>query len=523
VTYAKTLMVQGTASTVGKSTLVTGLCRLFAQDGWRVAPFKAQNMALNSWVTRDGGEIGRAQVVQAQAAGIEPSVEMNPILLKPEGATRSQVILMGRPLATMEAQAYYRDRTRMLPVVQQALMRLREQYDLVIIEGAGSPVELNLAQHDLVNMHVARLADAPVLLVGDIDRGGIFASLLGTLMLLDSDDRARVKGFIVNKFRGDMALWRAGEQMLAKRAGVPVLGTLPYFQNVHIAEEDSVALEEGNALLAKSSMHLANGEDRIEVVIPRLPYLSNFDEFDALTVDSRVRVHFVGSTDELPERPDLVILPGTKNTLSDLAWLWRTGLAAAIRTNVRAGSAILGICGGYQMLGERVHDPDGIEGAVDAVEPGLALLPLKTVFGDLQHKVVQRCRVRMKAERAQGLLRYLTGQEWQAYQIHVGLTSEVEDHKQRARVFSIVGQQADGSMREDGWVLGCYLHGLFENASFRDGVVHALIERRQENGLAGHVGHGVLWEREREYDKLAVILRQNLDMARLHQVCGLDR
>jgi adenosylcobyric acid synthase len=350
-------MIQGTASTVGKSTLVTGLCRVFAQDGWRVAPFKAQNMALNSWVTRSGGEIGRAQVVQAEAAGVEPTVEMNPILLKPEGAARSQVIVMGRPLAAMEAQEYYRQRSSLLPIVQQALTTLRREYDLVIIEGAGSPVELNLAEKDLVNMPVARLAESPVLLVGDIDRGGIFASLLGTLMLLSPADRVRVKGLIVNKFRGDLALWRDGERLLAEKGAVPVLGTVPYFQHIRIAEEDVVPLDEGTATIMQPRS-LADNE-HLEIVIVRLPYLSNYDEFDALAAEELVHLRFAASPADFPARPDLIILPGTKNTLSDLAWLWRQGLAQHIRQCANNGSAILGICGGYQMLGERVSDAVG--------------------------------------------------------------------------------------------------------------------------------------------------------------------
>src|SRR6266849_928449 len=298
MSQAKTLMVQGTASTVGKSILVTGLCRIFAQDGWRVAPFKAQNMALNSYVTRGGGEIGRAQAVQAEAAGIEPTVEMNPILLKPEGTSRSQVIVLGRPLDAMEARDYFHNRSRFLDIVSQALARLRDQYELIIIEGAGSPVELNLSQYDLVNMPVARLAEAPVILVGDIDRGGIFASLLGTLMLLQPEDRARVKGLIVNKFRGDLSLWQSGEQLLADRSGVPVLGTVPFFNSIRIAEEDSVALDEGTAHVLQSQQH--QRENLLEVVVVRLPYLSNYDEFDALAVEPGVRLRVVASLAEFP-------------------------------------------------------------------------------------------------------------------------------------------------------------------------------------------------------------------------------
>src|SRR5713226_2793077 len=313
---------------------------------------------------------------------------MNPILLKPEGPSRSQVIVLGRPLETMEARHYYRHRSGLFEVVCQALTRLREEYDLVLIEGAGSPVELNLAEYDLVNMPIARLAEAPVLLVGDIDRGGIFASLLGTLMLLSPEDRVLVKGLIVNKFRGDMALWRDGEQILAQRAGMPVLGTVPYFHDIRIAEEDSVALDEGTA----SIVHTQTSPETalLEIVVVRLPYLSNYDEFDALAADPRVHLRFVASPAEFPEHPDLVIIPGTKNTLADLAWLWQRGLAMHIRQCAQHGSAVLGICGGYQMLGERICDPSGFEAQAGTTEPGLSLLPVETTFVATSEKVTLR-------------------------------------------------------------------------------------------------------------------------------------
>jgi adenosylcobyric acid synthase len=514
---ARTLMVQGTASTVGKSTLVTGLCRLFAQEGWRVAPFKAQNMALNSWVTRDGREMGRAQVVQAEAAGIEPTVEMNPILLKPEGDSRSQVILMGRPLAAMEAREYYRNRTQMLSVVEQALASLRAQYDLVIIEGAGSPVELNLKRNDLVNMRMAQIADAPVLLVGDIDRGGIFASLLGTLMLLEEADRQRVKGLIVNKFRGDISLWRDGEEILAARSGLPVLGTVPFFRDISIAEEDVVALDEGTAALQRLA---PSTEPQLEVVIIRLPYLSNYDEFDALAADPMVHVRFAGSIDDFPSRPDLIILPGTKNTLFDLAWLWRCGLAQHIRQCVKAGSAVLGICGGYQMLGERVSDPAGVESQVGSVEPGLHLLLAETFFTVLDEKTTQLSQARIRLSSTRGLFAHLGAQIMQVYQIHLGRTVLANPEPAITELFSLEpSPESDGWLSADGWCAGCYLHGLFENDSFRHGIVTALAERR---ALAVDRTKFVPFNRQTEYDKLAAVLRSSLDIAHLKEVCGLE-
>ena len=514
---AKTLMIQGTASTVGKSTLVAGLCRIFAQDGWRVAPFKAQNMALNSWVTRGGGEMGRAQVVQAEAAGIEPKVEMNPILLKPEGNSRSQVIVMGRPLATMEARDYYRNRFDMLSIVESALATLRAEYDLVIIEGAGSPVELNLARHDLVNMRVAQIADAPVFLVGDIDRGGIFASLLGTLMLLEPADRERVKALIVNKFRGDLSLWRDGEQLLSDRSGIPVLGTIPFFRDIHIAEEDVVPLDEGTSAIVQSSH--PPGANLLEVVVVRLPYLSNYDEFDALAIDPHVHLRFAANPTDFPLRPDLIIIPGTKNTLHDLAWLWQRGLVQHIRSCARAGCAVLGICGGYQMLGERVYDQAGVEGPVNTVEPGLGLLPVETYFAPLEEKMTQLSWTQLDPKSARGLFSRLEGQRFQAYQIHLGRTQALDATDNGQTVFKIGDTSAlDGSLSTDGWCAGCYLHGLFENDNFRQGILSALAER---GAMQFDSSQSISFNRQTEYDKLAQVLRTSLDIELLKRLCGL--
>ncbi len=514
---AKTLMVQGTASTVGKSTLVTGLCRIFAQDGWRVAPFKAQNMALNSFVTRDGGEIGRAQAVQAEAAGVAPIVEMNPILLKPEGMSRSQVIVLGRPLDTMEARDYYRDRSRLFEVVCQALARLREEYDLIILEGAGSPVELNLAEYDLVNMPVARLAESPVILVGDIDRGGIFASLLGTLMLLEPEDRARVKGLVVNKFRGDLSLWRSGEQLLAERSGVPVLGTVPFFDDIRIAEEDSVALDEGTASMLQRQQH--QGKGVLEVVVVRLPYLSNFDEFDALAAEPVVRLRVAASPAEFPAQPDLIILPGTKNTLSDLAWLWRQGLAQHIRQCAQQGCAVLGLCGGYQMLGERLSDDVGAEADAGTVEPGLNLLPVETFFEPISEKITQRSEAQVDVSALRGLFAHMHGQRFQAYQIHVGRTVTIGRNGQGGTyAFETPPTGKDGWLSAGGWCAGCYLHGLFENDNFRQSMIAALAGRRSAQLV---LPEGVSFNRHVAYDKLAGFLRQHIDILRLKALCRL--
>jgi len=538
MSQAKTLMVQGTASTVGKSMLVTGLCRVFAQDGWRVAPFKAQNMALNSFVTSSGGEIGRAQAVQAEAAGVEPTVEMNPILLKPESNSRSQVIVLGRPLDTIEARDYYHDRSNLLGIVQQALARLRAEYDLIIIEGAGSPVELNLARYDLVNMPIAHLAEAPVLLVGDIDRGGIFASLLGTLMLLQPEDRARVKGLVVNKFRGDLSLWRSGEQLLADRSGVPVLGTIPFFNDICIAEEDSVALDNGTAYVLQGrqdrtstraeasspSPRLSTPTPTIpasaEIVVVRLPYLSNYDEFDALAAEPMVHLRFATSPAEFPSQPNLIILPGTKNTFSDLAWLWRQGLAQHIRQCAKNGCAVLGICGGYQMLGERLSDFVGADAEAGTVEPSLDLLPVETFFEPISEKTTLQSQAQVDESAVRGLFALLKGQRFQTYQIHLGRTVAAAGRNEHAGTcaFEAYTTGKDGWLDAGGWCAGCYLHGLFENDNFRQSIVAALVRRSSSQFVKLEKAS---FNRQVEYDKLADVLRKHIDIYRLKVLCSL--
>ncbi|MFA5317574.1 MAG: cobyric acid synthase, partial [Dehalococcoidales bacterium] len=356
---ARTIMIQGTASSVGKSVLVAALCRILKQDGWRVAPFKAQNMSLNSCATVEDGEIGRAQAVQAQAAGLEPSVDFNPVLLKPQAGSRSQLIVRGKVTRTISAADYYRHTPELLSVVTQSLERLRATYDIIVIEGAGSPAEINLKSREIVNMRVAKMAASPVLLVGDIDRGGVFAAFVGTLALLDDDERDFVKGFIINKFRGDIGLLQPGLEMLEQLTAKPVFGVVPYYRDIRIAQEDSVYLEERPDDVP--------GND-LDIAVIRLPHIANYDDFDPLEEDV-VAVRYVSRPEELG-KPHLIILPGTKSTVSDLAHLKRSGLAREIVRQVMEGTPIIGICGGYQMLGKRILDPLGIESKAATI-PGL--------------------------------------------------------------------------------------------------------------------------------------------------------
>ncbi len=478
---AKCIMVQGTMSGAGKSLLCAGLCRIFTQDGLKVAPFKSQNMALNSYVTRDGLEMGRAQVVQAQAAGVEPDVRMNPILLKPSSDIGSQVIVNGEVQGQMSASDYFKMKRQLIPDILKAYNSLAEENDVIVIEGAGSPAEINLRADDIVNMGMAELVDAPVLLAGDIDRGGVFAQLYGTVALLEEKERARIGGMIINKFRGDVEILRPGLSMLEEKTGIPILGVVPYL-SVNIDDEDSLAprLE-------------AQGEKKaLDIAVVRLPRISNFTDFTLLDEHPSMGVRYVQSSRELGE-PDLVILPGTKSTMSDLLWLRQSGLETAVCKLANKGVPVLGICGGYQMLGEMLSDPSGSEGGGEM--RGMGLLPIRTVFHP------QKTRTRMQAEVTAAPF---AGAKLDGYEIHTGKT-EV-----RGEPFCILENgEKDGCVREN--IFGTYLHGLFDTGSLTQKLAEYLCARKGiscEN--ASPISH--LAYQEQQFDLLAQGIRDSLDM-----------
>jgi len=496
---AKTLMIQGTASSVGKSIIVAGLCRIFRQDGLMVAPFKAQNMALNSFVTREGGEIGRAQAVQAEAAGIEPSVHMNPVLLKPEADTSSQVIVLGKVVKNLKASQYYSYTPRLLNIIEDSLNHLLSAYDVVVIEGAGSPAEINLKDREIVNMRVAKMANAPVLLVGDIDRGGVFASLIGTLELLDEQERDLIKGFIINKFRGDLNLLKPGLDMLEKRTGKPVLGVIPYFRDINIAQEDSVYLDERQA-------SPTNGA--VDVVVIRLPHISNYDDFDPLE-EGGCTIRYVSRPSELGH-PDLLILPGTKSTIADLIHLQRQGLMQIIIQLARSGTPIIGICGGYQMLGKKIVDPGKIESKRGSV-PGLGLLNITTIFNS--EKTTTQVKARVAT--GKGLLEGLKDIEITGYEIHMGQTAN-RNYQPAFEIFETPQGKTnyfDGAVSNNGFIFGTYVHGLFHNAEF----THRLLTRlKGVRGLPLTSASPI--NRDKMYDKLADIVRRSLKMSQVYEI-----
>lgn len=496
----KVMMVQGTGSHVGKSVLVTALCRIFKQDGFKVAPFKAQNMALNSLVTKEDGEIGRAQAVQAEAAGIEPSIHMNPVLLKPETEANSQVIILGKVAKNLKASQYYDYTPYLLGVIEDSLNHLRSKYDIVVIEGAGSPAEVNLKEREIVNMRIARMANAPVLLVGDIDRGGVFASIIGTLELLTEEERDLVKGLVINKFRGDLALLKPGLEFLEKRASKPLLGVIRYFRGISIAQEDSVYLDE-------RTNH--PGGRGVNITVIRLPHISNYDDFDPLE-EMGCALRYVTEPSELSSA-DLIILPGTKSTIADLLYLRRQGLDQTIIRQAMTNTPIIGICGGYQMLGKAIKDPHEVESKENSVA-GLGLLDVETIFA--QNKTTTQVRARIVANR--GLFEGLNGMEVTGYEIHMGQTRS-QNYPAAFQVMETPQGKAsysDGAAGDGGLIFGTYIHGLFHNTN----LTYALLNRlRQLRGLPPS-SSAATNDRDRQYDELAEVVRQNLNMYEVYKI-----
>ena len=488
---AKCIMVQGTMSGAGKSLLCTALCRIFAQDGYKVAPFKSQNMALNSFVTRAGLEMGRAQVVQAQAAGVEPDVRMNPILLKPSSDVGSQVIVNGEVRGDMPARAYFRQKKALIPEILRAYESLAQEYDILVIEGAGSPAEINLKADDIVNMGLAKLVDAPVLLVGDIDRGGVFAQLYGTVALLEADERARICGLIINKFRGDVEILRPGLAMLEEKTHLPVLGVVPYTR-ADIEDEDSLS----------ERLQSSKAVKPLDLAVVRLPHISNFTDFMPLEQHPLLGVRYVQNVRELGSS-DLVILPGTKNTVADLLWLRQCGLEAAVQKLAKRGTLVLGVCGGYQMLGRTLDDTLGCESGQPQTLRGLALLPTDTVFTAEKH------RAQVTATAAAPF----AGASLTGYEIHTGRTAV------QGTPFCT---QADGTPEGcvQGTVFGTYLHGLFDSGELTEKLATYLCRQK---GLCPEAAAPVSMERYRaqQFDLLADSVRAALDMPAVYAAMGL--
>ena len=519
---AKAIMIQGTMSNAGKSLIAAGLCRIFRQDGYRVAPFKAQNMALNSFITKEGLEMGRAQVVQAEAAGIEPSVLMNPVLLKPTNDMSSQVIINGEVYANMSAQEYYSRKREIVPEIMKAYQELDSKYDVIVLEGAGSPAEINLKENDIVNMHMAKLAKAPVILAGDIDRGGVFASLVGTMMLFDESERAMVKGILINKFRGDKSILQPGLSLLEDIIHVPTLGVIPYLR-VDLDDEDSLT----------ERFERKGPAGLVDIAVIRLPRISNFTDFNVLEYVPGVTLRYVKSVSEL-KNPDLIIIPGTKNTMDDLLWMRQNGLEAAVLKHAAEGKPVFGVCGGYQMLGAELSDPYGVEAG--GTIAGMGLLPARTIF----EKKKTRTQVKGRFKHGlSGLLEGLSGVEFEGYEIHMGQTQVIDEAEAGPAGFGGTAGAADGvagktehlvvleeisgkSVSEAaglcrGNIYGSYIHGIFD----REDVAKTLAaELCRAKGLdPGEIaGLNVREYKERQYDLLAQAIRENIDMKLLYKI-----
>ena len=492
---SKVIMIQGTMSNAGKSFLVAGLCRILKQDGYRVAPFKSQNMALNSFITEEGLEMGRAQVMQAEAAGIKPMVCMNPILLKPTNHTGSQGIVNGEVLGNMSAKDYFAYKKQLIPDIKKAFQKLEEYADIIVIEGAGSPAEINLRENDIVNMGLAEMVDAPVLLVGDIDRGGVFAQLLGTLMLLTEEEKERVKGLIINKFRGDKTILDPGIVMLEEKGQVPVAGVVPYME---------LALEDEDSLTERFDK---KEESCIDIAVIRYPRISNFTDFNVFEQMKEVSVRYITSVSEL-HHPDMVILPGSKNTMGDLKWMRQNGLEAAVK-RLAAEIPVCGICGGYQMLGEVITDPEGVEEG--GTLRGMELLPVAT---ELREKKV-RCQVEGKLHELGGVFSNLSRLEYVGYEIHMGKTEFLASGKETQIKNDTLQEKKIMVSDRHKNVYGTYVHGIFDKGGIATAVVQALAKKK------GILIENSIFEdyqsfKEKQYEKLANTLREYLNMEEIY-------
>ena len=490
---AKAIMIQGTMSNAGKSLIAAALCRIFRQDGYSVAPFKSQNMALNSYITAEGLEMGRAQVMQAEAAGTEPSVMMNPILLKPTSDVGSQVIVNGEVVGNMRAMEYFRRKREFIPQIMNAFGQLSARHDIIVIEGAGSPAELNLKADDIVNMGMARLAKSPVLLVGDIDRGGVFAQLIGTVKLLEPSEQDMIKALIVNKFRGDRSIFRSGVEILEQRSGKPVAGVVPY---VHCDIEDE------DSLSAKLENRAAG---LVDIAVIRLPRISNFTDLDVFSQYGGVSVRYVTKPEQLG-KPDIIVIPGTKSTISDMMWLRSCGLEAALKKASSAGTLIFGICGGYQLLGDVVSDPENTEGGGSV--RGMELLRAKTVFTPEK----RRSRTSGKFAQIEGAFAFLSGAEFSGYEIHMGRT-EISGKPLISKPDGTTDGTSGGAC---GNVCGCYVHGIFDSGEVSSRLVRELFRRKGLEFTGKAVDRYAY--KQSQYDLLADSVRESLDMELIYRI-----
>ncbi len=495
---AKPLMIQGTGSNVGKSVMVAGLCRLLLQDGYNVAPFKSQNMALNSFVTHGGHEMGRAQVVQSQACRLAPDVNMNPVLIKPSSDHMAQVVVMGKPAFNLPAETFLSYKQRVEDVVREAYKNLAETYDVVVIEGAGSPAEINLREGDIVNMAMAEIADAPVVLVGDIDKGGVFASFVGTLELLLPHERDRIRGFIINKFRGSRSLLQPAIDFLERKTQRPVLGVIPYFTDIHIPEEDAIA--------SKATLVPKTRDDAIDITITFLPHVSNFTDFDPFENEPDVNLRYLRPGEPVGET-DVLIVPGTKSTVDDLAHLRERGIDRAIIALAHSGRAtVVGICGGYQMLGKKLLDPDAVESQTPETA-GLGLLDVETTFS-ADKKLCQAEAIHIES-----------GLSVHGYEIHMGSTARGSDTR---FMFEIARRRTegdwsprDGAVAREGNVWGTYLHGVFDDDRFRRHFIDSIRTRKGMKPLGEIMCR---YDTDAEYEKLAAVLRENLDIEEVYRL-----